>query len=380
MSDYYCNQKFTWLLVDLEKRSMNCCCSATPERIDMEWVENNPGQLFNTPALKQERTDMLNGIPVASCAANCWEPESKGLASFRSTWNATARTHTDIESKPDTVDIVLGSQCNMACSYCSKQYSKTWRQDLISNGSYLPGHKRFEITQLDRIMDKISHADHRMSNGFSVLKKELTSFKNVTRYEITGGEPFLYNDLPDIVNGLDQSSSVYVFSGLGVNPTRFENQLRKMQHKNLTVLISAENTGQLYEFNRMGNHYDNFLHNLSLLKKYNITVHMNSVLGNVTLFGLADFIKTFADYKINMQFCTDPEFLQVNVLDDESKAYIINELGTLEFSLKDSLIESIKQPCTDEQRVMFSTYIKEFAKRKKLSLEIFPNSLQKWIE
>ena len=134
MANFYCNQKFWWLSVDLEKFQTFSCCAATPQRVNLSWVKENPGQIFNTPLLQQERTMMLDNQPVSSCSSSCWVPESQGMPSRRLTTNGQLSTHSSVVSSPETLNIVVGTDCNMTCVYCCKFYSTAWSRD-ISKGT-----------------------------------------------------------------------------------------------------------------------------------------------------------------------------------------------------------------------------------------------------
>ena len=45
--EYYCSQKFRFIKIDLESNTMYTCDAAKPHSIDLQWLEKNPGQLFN---------------------------------------------------------------------------------------------------------------------------------------------------------------------------------------------------------------------------------------------------------------------------------------------------------------------------------------------
>lgn len=376
--DFYCNQKFWFLTVDFEKRLTYSCCAARPEKIDLEWLSNNPGKLFNTPVAQQERQDMLNNIPVKSCNLTCWQPEAAGLASRRTIQNGGVRSHSNITASPTSLNFNLGSTCNLTCSYCSKQHSSSWRQDIDKNGPY-NDHDEFKLTALDQVLLKISHNEHKTTDRYQQLLKEVENFDSVKDITISGGEPFLYNDLPDLVNRL-QAEQIDIFSGLGINPNRFKRQLEKITNrKNLRVIVSAENIGLLYEFNRYGNTWENFLANIEILKEQQIHFTFNSIMSNLTMFGAIEFLEYFQDYDIEYQLCGEPDFLTVNILDDSSKTDIVSKLKQSQLKIKDQLVDSILNPYTDKQYENFKLFLPEFARRRNLNLDIFPTSMLQWL-
>jgi len=188
-TNFYCSQKFTFLTVDVEKRLIYSCCAATPEKIDLNWLKNNTGQLFNTPLLQSERQMMLDNIPVASCEANCWKPERKNITSRRKWSNSQVKTITDIQTtSPQTLNINLGSTCNLTCSYCCKQYSSAWRQDILNNGPYLD-QDRYTPTNQDRLLLKISQNEHKESTTFQLILDEVSKFDRLQTINVSGGEP-----------------------------------------------------------------------------------------------------------------------------------------------------------------------------------------------
>ena len=380
-SDFYCSEKFTWLSVDLEKRQSFSCCAARPHQIDIKWIKQNPGKLFQTPILRSERMQMLQNEPVKSCEDVCWKPERENLVSRRQSLKSYQRTLDDINVvNPQKLHVVLGSTCNMTCSYCCKFYSSAWLRDIANNGTYLD-QERFQITDKEKLLAKVSHLEQQDSEGFQTLMSEVQKFGDVKEIFVTGGEPFLYNNLPDILNQFhDSTDRLICFTGLGVDPKRFSSQLKKIQNRDkLTFAISAENCETLYEFNRFGNTWKNFLLNLDQLQQHNFDFYFSMVLSNLTVFGLMDFVKYFSDRKLDYQFCTVPNFLNVNVLDDISKKQLISDFTESDLLFKDDLVWALSQEYTLEQVENFAVYIKEFSRRRNLSLDIYPEHFCKWI-
>ena len=377
--DFYCNQKFNWLSVDLEKRLTYSCCAAVPAKIDVLWLNKNPGKLFNTPQLIHERQLMLNNIPVASCKTACWDPEQQGLVSRRALWKSKIKTHSNLESHPTTLNIILGSNCNLTCSYCDKQYSTSWLQDINNVGPYLDIPK-FKLTPVDQLILNISQKEHQDSPGFNTLINEIESFDNIDQIIITGGEPFLFNNLPSLLNKLHTAAKIRVYTGLGVNTTRLKTQLDKINKvENLTIVVSAENIGKFYEFNRYGNSYDNFCKNLNLLREYKVNLKFSAVVSNLTIFGLVDFVEQYGDENIIYQLCNDPTYLKVNVLDLTSVDKLIPAIKSSNILIKDAIIQNLKISSTKEQQQHCSIFLKEFARRRNLNLDIFPHSMLQWL-
>ena len=183
-----------------------------------------------------------------------------------------------------------------------------------------------------------------------------------------------------LLTKLENCKNITIHTGLGVNQDRFCRQLDKIQHiKNLTLSVSAENIDKFYEFNRYGNSYENFKNNLNEIKSRNIKLSFNSVVSNLTIFGLSEFVDEFNDYTIHYSPCYDPDFLAVNVLDSNSIDQLAKRIDQSQIAIKDQLIESLYGPATREQQENLSVYLKEFARRRNLDLAIFPRSMLQWL-
>lgn len=385
-SKFYCSQKFWWLSVDLMKRQTLSCCAASPEKIDIKWLKENNKSIFNTPKLQEERKMMLQNIPVVSCESTCWKAEQENKISRRLSSNSNIITHTDIESSPETLHILVGSDCNMSCSYCCKQYSSGWYKDILTNGPYNIDNNddRYILNTRDKLLSKISQRDvlnHTTTNFLLDNVEKMVNDSSLEKIVITGGEPFLYNNLENLINKLGNTKIVEVYSGLGINTDRFLREINKIKHnKNLVLSISAENTKEYYEFNRYGNSWKRFIDNINCLKDNGIKFKFNCTISNLTVFGIKKFYNTFKDINMNYQACTDPDFLSINVLDNNSKEQIKKDVELLDTKLKSIILNSINKPFTEQQCKNLSTFIKEYTKRRNLNLNIFPKTFYNFLK
>lgn len=383
---FYCSQKFWFLSIDFEKMQTLSCCAATPSRVDLEWLLKNPGQIFNTPGMIRERQQMLTGKPVSSCYESCWKAEEQGLISRRLSMNSQELTHTNVIASPKTLNIMVGNDCNLTCSYCCKQYSSAWSHDIVTNGEYQLDTKddRYILNQKDRVLIKISQKEISKSFFNRTLLDEIQHLcqkSDLDNVIISGGEPFLYLGLNDLIERLPPTIPIEIYSGLGVDPNRFRREIGKICKNNIKVVVSAENTGRLYEFNRYGNDWARFTNNLACLDEHQIKYHFHNTLANITLFGLVDFFKFFEGKKITYQFCTDPDFLTVNLLDPASKERLLDTFQkNLPQNLIDVLSSSMSLPAEDSHRINLKKFLYEFSFRRNISMQIFPSSFIQWID
>ena len=249
--DYYCSMKFRFQKIDLESKTTYTCHAAAPHAVDFAWLADNPGSLHNTATNITERQMMLDNIRNPSCEQNCWQAEDKGAVSPRIYQNGTAKTHTGLTQSPEIVDITIGGDCNLTCTYCCKEFSSSWRRDLVANGNYQLTNdaERYKVTAKDKVLLKISQTELKKTHQYQLLLDEAKlSVAAASKVIITGGEPFLDNSLVELVLSIPQTATIEVYSGLGVDPVRFAKIVDKIkQLPNLEITVSAEATGALFE-------------------------------------------------------------------------------------------------------------------------------------
>jgi organic radical activating enzyme len=388
---YYCSMKFRFLKIDLNKTTIYTCDAAAPNRVNLDWVESNPGQLFNTDSTVNDRRLMLQNIRNSNCEQNCWPAEDKGSVSPRLHRKGDIKTHTEIYQTPEIIDITINSECNLSCSYCCKEYSSSWRKDIIKNGDYkITGlADRYQLTPKDLVIDQLSQSDAKSTRNYQLLLNEVKlAAPTLKKLYVTGGEPLLDNYLVETLLDISFNPEIdfNLFSGLGMSMSRFTKLLDKLsalsnKYKNFRLKISAESLDKFYEFNRYGNTWQDFQEKIDLLKQRNIKFIFHSVMSNLTLFGFYDFYNKFRDIDFNIDFVHQPHMLSPHVLDEDSKTVIRNQLSTLDFKYTPELFKSLEPTPTDLEKLNLKEFLLEFTTRRPgLTLDIFPKSFLKWMD
>lgn len=367
----YCSQKFWWLSVEPERRQVQSCCAAYPHKIDINWLKKNPGRLFNIPVLQQERQAMLDNHQVPSCEASCWAPERDGKISRRTRMGSTKQTHTNINSTPETIHINVGSDCNLTCVYCTRQYSTAWLRDIVENGPYLDD-PRYKINSNDKILLNLGQKKINETETYNLILEEIAKYKDCETVYISGGEPFLNNNLVALLKQFNQKIKLY--TGLGISTDRLERVLADMPD-NVEFGVSAENINEHYEFIRYNNTFEKFERNLNLLKK-NRKVSFSCTITNLTIFNFKQFEEYADGIPIEIGFCNEPDYLSANVLDDHSK----NSLLLTNFANNDQDIkDTLKQSYSEEKKHNLKKFLTEYTRRRNLDISIFPKHFVNWL-
>jgi molybdenum cofactor biosynthesis enzyme MoaA len=383
--DYYCSYKFKYLKIDLVSNATYNCHAAKQHAIDFSWLSNNPRQLFNTPINVAERQMMLANQRNVSCEENCWPLEDNGAVSPRIWQNGKIKTHADVYTQPEILEIKLNDNCNLSCSYCCKEYSSAWRRDLDTNGNYTidTGDSRYQLTSRDKIMIKVSQQEVKNTKQFQMLLTEIKSFASeLKEIVITGGEPLLDNQLFDVLDAVSNSSAVInIYTGLGVDAKRFQRMLDKIkQLPTAMISVSAECTHKFYEFNRYGNRWTDFIDKIEVLQKTGIEFRFSTAISNLTVFGLADFIRYFVDQRIGLVFVNQPSMMAPYVLDPDTKQQIMQHIQSLPDHYQTQIAQSIQADPSESQRQQMSEFLKEYVARRNLNVNIYPQSFLEWLD
>ena len=383
--DYYCSYKFKYLKIDLVSNATYNCHAAKQHAIDFQWLANNKGNLFNTDINVAERQMMLTNQRNSSCEENCWPLEDKGAVSPRIWQNGKIKTHVDVQTQPEILEIKLNDDCNLTCSYCCKDSSSAWRRDLDTNGNYIidTGDARYQLTSRDKLMMKVSQQEVKNTSKFQALMSEIKTFNpGLKEIVVTGGEPLLDNQLFDVLDAVSNSSAVInIYTGMGVDVKRFQRMLDKIkQIPTALISISAECTDKFYEFNRYGNTWNEFLTRVKIIKDSGVDFRFSTTITNLTIFDLPTFIRLFVDQRIGLVFANHPNMMAPYVLDTDSKQQIMQDIQSLPDHYQTQIAQSIQADPSETQRQQMSGFLKEYVTRRNLDINIYPKSFLEWLD
>jgi organic radical activating enzyme len=194
-----CLAKWKQVSLHLPTGLNNSCYHPPLHRIPIEDIGHNPGALHNTPFKKSQRKLMLAGTKPAECSY-CWNMEAHDKLSDRhyrsgEPWAAVdfdkiKNSTGDEDVIPSYVEVNFNNVCNLACSYCSPQFSSTWQQETDRHGAYptLVPHNAPEHFSGDR--KPIPAREH---NPYVEAFWEWwpTLYPELEHFRMTGGEPLL---------------------------------------------------------------------------------------------------------------------------------------------------------------------------------------------
>jgi organic radical activating enzyme len=385
--DYYCSMKFKFLKIDLESKTTYNCHAARSHSVDFAWLDKNPGQLFNTDINVSERRMMLVNERNSSCEQNCWPAEDLGAVSPRLFQGGPTKTHLDPVTNPEIIDLTIGSDCNLTCSYCCKEYSSAWRRDIVNNGDYNLQTEldRYKLVPSDRVLLKIGQTNLKTTNHYQQLLKEVKlAAPTLKKLIVTGGEPLLDNQLITEITKLNlhPEAEIHIYTGLGLSKSRFDRLLPMLQAlPNLLLIISVENTEKFLEFNRYGIAWQEFLDKINLIASKKVNFAFHTTITNLTIFDFVNFYKKFGKHIKYFTFAYQPKMMSLHVLDPVSKQHLREEIKELPIDMQEQILQSMQADPDEQHRLDISQFLRDFTRRRlDINYDIFPKSFLTWLE
>jgi organic radical activating enzyme len=146
-----------------------------------------------------------------------------------------------------SIDARWNNTCQLSCTYCSGFESSKWAQLLSMQSAE-------SVTE-----------SHRITQEHINKIYQLISNNNIKRVSMLGGEPLLIKENIRLLELLDKSVGIEIFTNLNVvlEGNKLFEQL--VQRPNVKWYVSMETIGKKFEFVRRGANWDRQVHNLEKL-------------------------------------------------------------------------------------------------------------------
>ena len=303
-----CLAKWQQVSLHLPTGLNNSCYHPPLHEIDVHPLEFHPSALHNTAHKKQQRKKMLAGEKPKECNY-CWSMEDAGHLSDRhyrsgEPWAAEHYDNIvnqpwDADVTPSYVEVNFSHGCNLACSYCSPQFSTEWSKDIERWGAYPTKNPHNDPMHFKGRRQPIPVRENNpYVEAFWRWWPEL--YPKLKHFRMTGGEPLMdkntYRVFDYILASPKPDLHVDVTSNFSVEPKLFDQYMGKvkelctgeriehfMQYVSLDtgILEHAEYIRHGLNFNRLQNNVHRYLvgvpHRNSLT--FIITMNNLSILG-----------------------------------------------------------------------------------------------------
>jgi len=236
-----CLAKWQQVSLHLGTGMTNSCYHPPLHEIDPQPLAANPSALHNTAHKKQQRVIMLKQERPSECSY-CWSAEDNGQLSDRhyrsgEPWAAehfdTIMSSTGLEDvTPSYVEVNFSNGCNLACSYCSPQYSTEWSKDIDRWGAYPTSNKHNDPSYFQGRRKPIPVREtNPYLEAFWSWWPEL--YPKLKHFRMTGGEPLMDKNtyrVFDYILALPKSDlHVDVTSNFSVEPELFNKYIDRVR-------------------------------------------------------------------------------------------------------------------------------------------------------
>jgi len=434
-----CLAKWQQVSLHLPTGLNNSCYHPPLHEIDPVPIEFNPAALHNTAHKKEQRRKMLNGERPKECNY-CWHMEDAGHLSdrhYRSGEPWAAEHYDEIRSllwdadvTPSYVEVNFSHGCNLACSYCSPQFSSTWGKDIDRWGAYPTKTPHNDPVHFKGRRQPIPVREHNpYVEAFWQWWPNL--YPKLKHFRMTGGEPLMDKNTHRVFDYILASPKadlhVDVTSNFSVEESLFENYLDKvkqlcegeriehfMQYVSLDTGVPehAEYIRDGLEYNRCIKNIERFLTEIPGRNSLTFIITMN----NLSLLGLKRLLEYILDLRgkhshtyqrvwFDTPVLRTPQWQSLQILPESyvsiledtikwMKTHKIKEGESRYDGFKDYEIQRMERDLAwmkngqklnekylHEQRADFYRFFNEYNKRRGLSFEqTFPQMREFWQE
>ena len=303
-----CLAKWKQVSLHLPTGLNNSCYHPPLHPIDADALKDNPGALHNTEHKKQQRVIMLKNEKPAECSY-CWNIEAHGQLSDRhyrsgEPWSAEAydtivnSTGEENDVIPSYVEVNFNHACNLACSYCSPQFSSTWQAEVDKWGGYPTSRIHNDSSHFTGRNRPIPSRDaNPYVDAFWQWWPEL--YPHLKHFRMTGGEPLMDRNtykvfdyvlaLPNPELHLNVTSNFSVEDALMDKYLGYVKDLCNTNIEHFMQYVSLDSGNPSHaeyirhglNFNRMANNVHRFLGEIPYRNSLTFIITMNnlSVLG-----------------------------------------------------------------------------------------------------
>lgn len=236
-----CLAKWQQVSLHLTTGMTNSCYHPPLHEIDPLLLVENPSALHNTAHKKHQRVIMLKQERPKECNY-CWHMEDAGHLSDRHyrSGEPWAAEHFDSivnsdgseDVTPSYVEVNFSHGCNLACSYCSPQYSTEWSKDIDRWGAYPTSNKHNDPSYFQGRRKPIPlREENPYLEAFWRWWPEL--YPKLKHFRMTGGEPLMdkntHRVFDYILNFPKSDLHVDVTSNFSVEAGLFDHYLAKVK-------------------------------------------------------------------------------------------------------------------------------------------------------
>ena len=305
------------------------CCLSDSDYPVGNLHTNTMEEVWNSPAYKQLRTNMLADTPSKECT-RCYEREATGFVSSRNDLNknfghhiglvdATKSDGTYEDFKLRYYDIRFSNLCNMSCRTCGSWFSSSW---------YNEEEKLFGKRNHPQFM----YAGNDQYDMWNQMQQHIPYLEQIY---FAGGEPLIMEEHYWILKELVQREMFDVKLIYNTNFSRLalknDNVLELWRlFKNVSVGASLDGMGPRAEYIRKGTKWDDIVRNRELMIEQlpNVDFYVSTTVSIMNALHVSDFHRDWVERGLlkpqdwNINILQGPERMRIDVLPKQYKQQV----------------------------------------------------------
>jgi MoaA/NifB/PqqE/SkfB family radical SAM enzyme len=285
--------------------AVTLCCQSHEAILDdqgraLSAQTHSLAEIWNSSGLKDIRQRMAAGERLPHCDA-CFKNESYGRTSYRMRWNdrwlpdnadGSALARTISESADGTAphdpmffDLRLGNICNLKCTACKPLYSSQIERD--------PVHSKWIVNAPYHRLGNRFDTDGEWFDATHMLDEIVGLADNLQLIQLAGGEPTINKTQIAFLQTLcetDRASNIDLEVVTNLSNVRQNVFDIFAQFKSLTVSLSIDGAGGMYEYVRFPGKWASIVKNIARLRESRpgVRIQINAVLQALNAYNIVD--------------------------------------------------------------------------------------------
>ena len=336
----FCPMPWTGLMYNFDGKVKNCIRSDEKTGLLGNIKETPIDKILRGPTNVTKQKNITAHEPAAGCHT-CYDLEhgktgldiiSDRIFYIRELKKTPLDTYRPNNFDLQTIDVRWTNLCNFACVYCSEQFSSKWADEL-----------NIKIE---------TPADKQLSDFREYI---YCHAKNLKHVYLAGGEPLLMKENLELLKELNPDVNLRINTNLSKVDTGVFDAVCRF--KNVHWTVSVETTEDEFEYIRFGGRWQDFLDNLTTIRKLNHKISFNMLwflLNYDSVFECVDYLKGlgFHNNSFIIGALLTPDYLNIrhlpehvlNLLKLKLESRINENLGYLLEDSYQNMLHYITQP------------------------------------
>ena len=342
----FCTAPWFRIRIDWDGKFRSCCEIDTTQskfsgQTEYALDDSTVHEFMTSDYLNYLRRELTQGNRLSECS-RCWAKEANNVRSLRQslvdtvtntqgadllkTWipHFVKRAPNFDQYRITAADVKLSNVCNFSCVMCSPISSskiyETWNNN--PDNKFVQLKLQQQPTYLQNIVSV-----HQNLRSYQHLSDILA--QPILQLQLLGGEPLLDKKMFSILVDLPEENKAKISLNFITNGSQnLVAAVERLQgYKQVSFSISLEGVGAIQDWARTGSNWTQIEHNMLEAKKQGILVAATHTLQASTVIKLPALIKWCQHHQLQLSYgvLTDPDYLAVNVLPEETRQKILDQ-------------------------------------------------------